>query len=163
MADESGVEIEKVRNNVLQNQASLEELKTAAKSLHAELEEKKIEFFEIATEKAKAKNTLVSLGKGIEDIRKRKERDVREADENRERLAETRRNLDSLIAALNTDEGTLENLTDSAGMTSDELERAKNDLQLIDERISEMKDEAGSEIIAPCLLERAAGKLRLVF
>ena len=143
MADESGVEIEKVRDNVLQNQASLEELKAAAKSLTAELEEKKIEFFELATEKAKAKNTLVGIGKGIEDIRKRKERDVREADENRERLAETHRNLDSLIAALNTDEGTLANLTDSAGMTSDELERAKNDLQLIDERISEMKDEAG--------------------
>ncbi len=143
MADESGVEIENVRNNVLQNQASLEELKTAAKALHAELEERKIEFFEIATEKAKAKNTLVSLGKGIEDIRKRKERDVREADENRERLAGTRQNLDSLMSALKTDEGTLENLTDSASMTSNELERAKNDLQLIDERISEMKDEAG--------------------
>jgi chromosome segregation protein len=143
MADESGVEIENVRNNVLQNQASLEELKTAAKALHAELEERKIEFFEIATEKAKAKNTLVSLGKGIEDIRKRKERDVREADENRERLAGTHQNLDSLMSALKTDEGTLENLTDSASMTSNELERAKNDLQLIDERISEMKDEAG--------------------
>ena len=143
MADESGVEIEKVRNNVLHNQTSLEELKTAAKSLYAELEEKKIGFFEIATEKAKAKNTLISLGKGIEDIRKRKERDLREADENRERLAGTSQNLDSLIAALKTDEQTLENLTDSAGMTSDELERVKNDLQQIDDHISEMKDETG--------------------
>ena len=143
MADESGVEIENVRNNVLQNQANLEGLKTTAKSLHAELEEKKIEFFEIVTEKAKAKNTLVGLGKGIEDIRKRKERDVREANENRERLTETCQNLDSLMSTLKTDEGTLENLMDSASMTSNELERAKNDLQLIDERISEMKDEAG--------------------
>jgi chromosome segregation protein len=143
MAEESGVEIENVRNNVLQNQATLEGLKTTAKSLHAELEEKKIEFFEIATEKAKAKNTLVGLGKGIEDIRKRKERDVREANENRERLTETRGNLDSLIAALRQDEETLENLTDSAGMTSDELERAKNDLQQIDDHISGMKDETG--------------------
>ncbi|HUH67286.1 MAG TPA: chromosome segregation protein SMC [Syntrophales bacterium] len=143
MAEESGMEIENVRNNVLRNQATLEGLKTTAKSLHAELEEKKIEFFEIATEKAKAKNTLIGLGKGIEDIRKRKERDVREANENRERLTETRGNFDSLIAALRQDEETLENLTDSAGMTSDELERAKNDLQQIDDHISEMKDETG--------------------
>ncbi|MGC9976993.1 MAG: AAA family ATPase, partial [Syntrophales bacterium] len=143
MAEESGAEIGNVRNKVLQNQATLEGLKEEAKSLQAELEEKKIEFFEMATEKAKAKNTLAGLGKGIEDIRKRKERDVREANENRERLAETHRNLDSLMLTLNQDEEALEHLADSAGMTADELERAKNDLQCIDDHISEMKDEMG--------------------
>jgi chromosome segregation protein len=143
VTEESGVEIENVRNCVSQNQAKLEGLKAEAKSLNAELEEKKIEFFEIVTEKAKAKNTLIGLGKGIDDIRKRKERDQREANENREKLTDARRNLDYLMLALKQDEKALDNLTDSADMTCNELERAKNDLQLIDEQISEMKDEAG--------------------
>ncbi|HUH64793.1 MAG TPA: chromosome segregation protein SMC, partial [Syntrophales bacterium] len=142
LTEEAGVEIESVRGKVQENQEALEDLKGEAKSLQASLEGKKVEYFEIVTEKAKAKNNLLALTKGIEDIKRRKEKDVREAEENREKLAAARSDLDSLISALKSDEATLENLSESADLTASELERARNELQTIDENIAALKDDA---------------------
>lgn len=142
-AGKSGEKIQDVGNNVRKNQMTLEELKGTTKSLHAELEEKKVELIDIVTEKAKAKNSLLGLTKGIEDIRKRKERDGREINENRERLAASHLTLNHLKSGLHTDEETLDQLAEREKLISQEYEQAKYDLQLIDDRILEKKEEAG--------------------
>jgi chromosome segregation protein len=143
LAGKSGEEIQNVRNSVLQNQTALEEHRVMAKSIHMELEANKVEFIEIVTEKARLKNTLTGFTKGIDDIRKRIERDIREINENKERLAATHKNLDHLRSGLKTDEETLDRLGDKGNTVSHELEQAKYDLQMIDENISEKKEEAG--------------------
>lgn len=143
LASKSGEEIQNVRNSVLQNQSALEEHRAMAKSIYMELEKKKAEFIEIITEKARLKNTLTGFTKGIEDIRKRKERDIREINENKERLAAARKNLDDLISGLKTDEETLDRLGDKANTVSHQLEKAKYDLQMIEEDISGKKEETG--------------------
>jgi len=142
-AGESAEKIQNVSNSVRKNQMTLEELKGTAKSLHTELEEKKVELIDIVTEKAKAKNSLLSLAKSVEDIRKRKERDVREINENRERLAASHRTRDHLKSDLQKDEETLDQLAERERLVSQEYEQAKYDLELIDEHISEKKDETG--------------------
>jgi len=144
-AGKSDENIHTIRNNVLSNQTRVEELKTMAKSVHMELEENKVEFIDIVTEKAKAKNTLTSLTKGIEDIGKRKERDIREINENRERLSAAGKNLNHLKSGLTTDEETLDHLREREKLISQEHAQAKYDLQLLDENISEKKEETGGK------------------
>ena len=139
----SGEKIQDVSNNVRKNQMTLEELKGATKSLYAELEEEKVELIDIVTEKAKAKNSLLGLTKGLEDIRKRKERDVREINDNRERLAASQRTLTHLKSELHTNEEALTQLAEKEKLISQEHEQTKYDLQLIDDCISEKKEEAG--------------------
>jgi len=141
----SGKEIQNVRNSVLQNQSALEEHKTMGRSIQTELEEKKAEFIGIVTEKARLKNTLTGFTKVIEDIRKRKERDIRELNENKERLAAARANLDDLMSGLKADEETLYGLGDKANNVSHELEKAKYDLQVIEEDISGKKEQTGKK------------------
>ena len=135
--------IHNMRSTVLQNQMRVEELKAQAKSTHAELEEKKVEFIDIVTEKARSKNTLTSLTKTIEDIRRRKERDIREINENREKLAVIRKNLDLVKSGLQTDKETLEQYEERGKIISNEHEQTKYDLQLIEEDISEKKEKTG--------------------
>ncbi|HVO67191.1 MAG TPA: chromosome segregation protein SMC [Syntrophales bacterium] len=145
LTSKSGEEIQSVRNSVLQNQSALEEHKAAARSVQTELEGKKAGFIEIVTEKARLKNTLTGFTKGIEDIRKRKERDIREINENKESLAAARENLDDLMSGLKADEETLSDLGSKANTASHELEKVKNDLQVIEEDISGKKEKTGKK------------------
>ena len=142
-AGKSGEKIQDVSNSVRKNQMTLEEFKGTAKSLHMELEEKKVELIDVVTEKAKAKNSLLGLAKGVEDIRKRKERDAREINENRERLAAGHLKLNHLQSDLKTDEETLDQLAERERLISQEHEQAKYDLQVIEEGILEKKEETG--------------------
>jgi chromosome segregation protein len=142
-AGKSGEKIQDVSACVRKNQMTLEEFKRTAKSLHMELEEKKVELIDSVTEKAKAKNSLLGLAKAIEDIRKRKERDAREINENRERLAAGHLTLNHLQSDLKTDEETLDQLAERERLISQEHEQAKYDLQLIEEGILEKREETG--------------------
>lgn len=144
-ADKSGEKILDVSNNVRKSQMALEELKGAAKSLYAELEEEKVDLIDIVTEKAKAKNSLLGLTKGIEDIRRRKEKDVREINDNRERHAASQRALAHLKSDLHADEEKLTEMAERETLISQEYEQAKYDLQLIDDCVSEKKDESGKK------------------
>jgi chromosome segregation protein len=142
-AGKSDEAIQNGRNAVQQNQMMVEELKSQAKSIHTELEEKKVEFIDIVTEKARSKNTLTSLTKAIEDIRRRKERDIREINENKEKLAVTRKNLDHVKSGLKADKETLDHCEERGKIISGEHEQTKYDLQLIEEDISDKKEKSG--------------------
>jgi chromosome segregation protein len=141
MTGESDDKIRDVRLAVSQSQIRVDELKKSADALHREMEEKKVEYIDIVTGKAKAKNMLASLEKGIEDIQKRAERDSREINEHRKRLESIHHDLEEMRKALKSDEDSLEELQERKTVAGNECERSKRELEEIDEAISERKED----------------------
>ncbi len=119
----------------------IQELLDADKELNCRLEEKKILYIDVVTEKAKFKNMISSLTKSIDDLRKREERENREIDEDKKRLVELLSKLQSINEALSRDEEEFINLQDRKESTADECEKTKADLQSVEERIAEIKEE----------------------
>ncbi|PKN77480.1 MAG: chromosome segregation protein SMC [Deltaproteobacteria bacterium HGW-Deltaproteobacteria-10] len=119
----------------------IEELLAADKELNSQLEEKKILYIDVVTEKAKLKNMISSLTKSIDDLKKREERENREIEEDKRRLTELTGKLQTIKEALSRDEEEFLNLQDRKESTADEVEKTKTDLQTIEERIAEIKEE----------------------
>jgi chromosome segregation protein len=141
-AGESDGRIEEVRQAVSLSQTRVEELKKEVDARHREMEEKKVEYIDVVTAKANARNLFAALEKGIDDIKKRAERDSREIDEHKKRLESVHRDLDELQSGLISDEDSLEELRERKTVTGNECERAKRELEEIDEAISEKKEDA---------------------
>ena len=90
-------EIENLRKKSVEAESKIDALKTEHEEIHrkvqelvdidkelnTQLEEKKILFIDIVTEKAKLHNMISSLSKSIEDLKKREERETRELDEDK--------------------------------------------------------------------------------
>ena len=112
-------------------------------SLYRELDEKKIQYVDIASEKAKLKNMLVGLQKGIEDLQRRDERDHRELSEHSKRREDLGRLLVKLTGECQFAEETFSSLTQQAGLADDEQQRARQSLQEIDEEIAAVKEDLG--------------------
>lgn len=122
---------------------NIQELIEADKEINNELEEKKILYIDLVTEKAKFKNMISSLTKNIEDLKKREERENREIEEGKKRLAELVSKLQSINKALTDEKEEFINLRDQREITEDELERSRTELRSIEERIVETKEESG--------------------
>ncbi len=82
----------------------IQELINADKEANNQLEEKKILYIDVVTEKAKLKNMISSLSKNIEDLKKREERETRELDEDKKMFADLTGKLESVNAGLTNDE-----------------------------------------------------------
>ena len=126
-----------------EGQQKIQDLINADKEINGQLEEKKITYIDVVTEKAKLKNMISSLTKSIEDLQKREERENREIDEDKKLLAELTTKLQSVNNALTGDGEALVNLQEKERTTAGELEKAKSDLQSSEERIAESKEETG--------------------
>ncbi len=120
----------------------IQELLDADKDINNQLEEKKIVYIDVVTEKAKFKNMISSLTKSIEDLKKREERENREIEEDKKRLSELTSKLQSINEALAGDEEEYIGLQEKKEITGDELEKAKADLQSVEERLAEVKEES---------------------
>ncbi len=120
----------------------IQELLDADKELNSQLEEKKILYIDVVTEKAKLKNMISSLTKSIDDLKRREERENREIEEDKKRLTELISKLQAIKEALSRDEEEFINLQDRKESTADEVEKTKTDLQAIEERIAEIKEES---------------------
>jgi len=141
-AGKSDDRIEEVRRTVSQSETAVGELKKSADVLQREMEEKKVEYIDIVTAKAKAKNLLASLEKGIEDIRKRAERDRSEINEHRKRLTSILKDVEKLQKDLISDKDSLEELRERKTVAANECERTKRELEEIDEAIAEEKEDS---------------------
>jgi len=128
-----------------EGQQKVQALLNADKEINGQLEEKKIHYMDVMTEKAKLNNMISSLNKSIEDLKKREERENREIEEDKKRLSELTGKLQTLNEGLVTDEEELAELIEKREEISAEFERAKTDLQLIEERIAQIKEESGSK------------------
>ena len=124
---------------------SIQELIDNDKEVNVQLEEKKILYIDVVTEKAKLKNMISSLAKSIDDLKKREERENREIAEDKKRQEELTSKLQSIQEALADNEEELSILGNRRESTAGELEKAKADLPLADEQIAVIKEESGSK------------------
>jgi chromosome segregation protein len=122
-------------------QQKVQALVDTDKELNNQLEEKKIVFIDIVTEKAKLHNMISSLSKNIEDLKKREERETRELDEDQKMMADVSAKLQSVHEALSKDEAEIIRLDTQMSESLSELERSKSDLQLNEEDISKIKED----------------------
>jgi chromosome segregation protein len=128
-----------------EGQKKVQALLNDDKEINGQLEEKKIHYMDVMTEKAKLNNMISSLNKSIEDLKKREERENREIEEDKKRLLELTYKLQTLNEGLVADEEELGQLIEKREAISAEFERAKTDLQLSEERIAQIKEESGSK------------------
>ena len=128
-----------------EGQKKVQALLNDDKEINGQLEEKKIHYMDVMTEKAKLNNMISSLNKSIEDLKKREEREDREIEEDKKRLLELTYKLQTLNEGLVADEEELGQLIEKKEAISAEFERAKTDLQLSEERIAQIKEESGSK------------------
>ena len=145
MAGASEDRIRELKQILAEKQQQVEDLKTVQRSLYRELDEQKIACVDLAAEKAKLRNMIASLTKGIEDIRHRNERDIREIGEHSKRRDDLQKILEKLRVELLADEEKFSTQTEKATLASNEYDRAKDNLQAIDEEISGIKEETGSK------------------
>jgi len=121
---------------------NIESLIDADKEINSELEEKKIIYIDVVTEKAKLKNMISTLTKSIDDLRRRKERENREIEEGGKRLLELTSRLQAVNEALQSDEEELTSLQDKKESAAESLEKTKADLQHVEERLAAIKEES---------------------
>jgi len=122
-------------------QQKVQTLVNADKELTSQLEEKKIVFIDVVTEKAKLHNMISSLGKNIEDLKKREERETRELDEDRKMMTDLVTKLELVKEALKNDEAEIIRLGEKRDFASSELEQSKSDLQLNEEDIAKIRED----------------------
>ncbi|OGP67528.1 MAG: chromosome segregation protein SMC [Deltaproteobacteria bacterium RBG_16_44_11] len=123
----------------------VQELIEADKEINSRLEEKKILYIDVVTEKAKLKNMISSLAKNIEDLKKREERENREIDEDKKKLADLTDRLKLVTEAFAKGSEELNRLEEKSKAASDQLELSKSDLQLCEEKILQIKEEIGAK------------------
>jgi chromosome segregation protein len=133
--------IEELRRTVGEQRQGVEERKRRQQSLYRELDEKKIQYVDIASEKAKLKNMLVSLQKGIEDLQRRDERDGRELSDHHKRRDDLQRFLMKIAGECRSAEETFASVSEQIELAADEQERAQQSLQEIDEEIAAIKED----------------------
>jgi chromosome segregation protein len=122
-------------------QQKVQSLVDADKELSSQLEEKKIVFIDIVTEKAKLHNMISGLGKNIEDLKKREERETRELDEDKKMMADLVAKLELVNEALRNDEAEIIKQEEKREFVASDLERSKSDLQLNEEDVAKIRED----------------------
>ncbi len=128
-----------------EGQQEIQGLLEGDREINSQLEEHKIRYIDVMQDLAKFNNIIASLNKNMEDFKKREERENREIEQDRSRLAELTDKLQSLTAGLAAEEEESSRLAEQKETTADELERAKSDLQMVEERIMQIKEETGGK------------------
>jgi chromosome segregation protein len=138
-------EMTQLQHELDEGQQEVQGLLQGDQEINSRLEEHKIRYIDVMQDLAKFNNIIASLNKNMEDFKKREEREIREIEQDKNRLAELTDKLQLLTAGLAAEEEELARLADQKETTADELERAKADLQMVEERITQIKEEAGGK------------------
>lgn len=136
-------EIQDVQEAIFTNQKQLDELRKADSDLNKELDARKVAYIDIAAEKSKLNNMEANFVKTLEDISKRKERHLKEMEENAQRSDALSKSLQDINVALKADEEKREELKESHESFSDDLGEAKARLRQVDDVIASLKDQNG--------------------
>ena len=142
-ADQAEKTIDGIRRGVAESAQALDELRNMERTCRQDQEEKKIQYIDIVTEKAKLKNTVAGLARMIEDFGKREAHESREIEENGKRSAELRRTLEQFRSGHGAEEESFTELGGRREEIADELERARGELAQRDEKIAELREESG--------------------
>ncbi len=128
-----------------EGQREVQGLLEGDREINSRLEEHKIHYIDVMQDLAKFNNIITSLNKSMDDFKKREEREVREIEQDRSRLSELTEKLQSLTTALAAEEEEISRLVDQKEATADELERSRADLQIVEERIMQIKEDTGGK------------------
>ena len=131
-----------LRKGVAESGQTLDELRRMDRACQEEQEEKKVQYIDVVTEKAKLKNTVASLARMIEDFGRREAHENREIEENRKRSAELASTLEKLRSGLAAEEESFAELGGKREEITDELERARAELAESDEKIAALREES---------------------
>jgi chromosome segregation protein len=140
-ATEAEEQIGTLRKEVAGGGQAVEEIRLMDRTCRLALEEKKVRYIDIVTEKAKLKNTVAGLARMVEDFGMREAREVREIEETGKRSAELGRTLEKLRSGLTIDEEGFAELGIRREEIADELERARGELTESEERIAGLREE----------------------
>ncbi|PKN18050.1 MAG: chromosome segregation protein SMC [Deltaproteobacteria bacterium HGW-Deltaproteobacteria-6] len=138
-------QMSQLQDELDEGQQQVQGLLEGDREINSRLEEHKIRYIDVMQDLAKFNNVIASLNKNMEDFRKREEREIREIEQDKNRLTELTDKLQLLISGLAAEEEEIVRLADQKETTADELERAKSDLQMVEERIMQIKEEAGGK------------------
>ncbi|MEE9910772.1 MAG: chromosome segregation protein SMC [Deltaproteobacteria bacterium] len=138
-------EMTRLQNDLEEGQREVQGLLEGDREINSRLEEHKIRYIDVMQDLAKFNNIIASLTKNMEDFKKREEREIREIEQDKSRLSELTGKLQELITGLAAEEDEITRLADQKEIAADELERAKSDLRMVEERITQIKEEAGGK------------------
>lgn len=137
--------LDQVRRDVLLKQREIEALRSTVRSLQDEIEDHRAELIEVVTEKARLKNTLVVLKKTKEDLVRRREKDLREIKELKERCEARVRDLEALRQTILKDGETLDRLRKDEERLTDQWENEKRRLKDIEELVAKLREDIGKK------------------
>jgi chromosome segregation protein len=126
-------------------QREIQGLLETDREINSNLEEHKIRYIDVMQDLAKFNNIIAGLSKSMEDFKKREDREIREIEQDKNRLGELIEKLQSLSAGLASEAEEMSRLADQKEAAADELNRAKSDLQLVEERLMQIKEESGGK------------------
>jgi chromosome segregation protein len=132
-----------IMDSVAKSQEGTEELKETEAALHSKLEESKVEHVDILTEKVRLKNMQAELVKRIDDLKRRSESYTAEMEESTRKLDLASDSLVQLKSALESDMDKSDDFRKKEVVLTDKLQKAKDDLQIIDQRTRKLKEEIG--------------------
>ncbi len=130
-----------LRGEVNEEGKRLEELRLLDKSRRQAIEEKKVQYVDIAAEKARIKNTLSGLVRAIEDLQKRHESELREIETNSRKAEELKRTKERIISGLSDEKSKHAELLEQREEISEAADHARQELAETNERISGLREE----------------------
>lgn len=123
-------------------QQKVHELTEADKALSSQLEEKKILFIDVVTEKARLHHMISGLSKSIEDLKKREQRETRELEEDQKMMADVCARLEASDEALKKEKADIVRLEAKMAEAATELDRFRSDLQFNEEDLAKLREDA---------------------
>ncbi|MBP7342120.1 MAG: chromosome segregation protein SMC [Smithellaceae bacterium] len=115
------------------------------REINARLEEQKIRYIDVMQDLAKFNNVIAGLNKSMGDFQRREEREIREMEQDKGRLAELSGRLATLKEELARDEDEIDRLAEQREAAAEELDKARSDLHLVEERILQIREETGGK------------------
>ena len=130
-----------LREEVNEGEKRLEELRLLDKSRRQAIEEKRVQYVDIAAEKARIKNALSALVKAIEDLQKRDESELREIEAISRKAEELKRTKELIVSGLSTERSKLAELLEQREEISGAAENARQELGETNEKISVLRED----------------------
>jgi chromosome segregation protein len=137
--DESETLVDRLKRETAETAETLEELRRMDQSNRQAIDEKKSRYVDLAAEKARIKNALLSLARMQEDLARRKELETREIETNKKKAGELSRTLEKITSGFSEEQKkhavqiqNKEDLSETAA--GKRLELSKTEAQIADMR-----------------------------
>ena len=143
---EASESLQVLRGEVNEEGKSLEEMRLLDKTRRQAIEEKKIQYVDIAAEKARIKNTLSSLTKAIEDLQKRDETERLEIEAVSRKSEDLKRTSQRIFSGLSEENSRFAELHDQQEEIAEAVEHARAEFAETNERISGLREEYSAKL-----------------